>query len=76
MRKALAILENAGYVYALHGKGTFCSELAIHTKTSKNIAVVTIYLSDYIFPRVIQGIEKTYFNGAGSCRRKLLYGEE
>ena len=57
VRKALAILENAGYVYALHGKGTFCSELAIHTKTSKNIAVVTTYLSDYIFPRVIQGID-------------------
>ena len=31
VRKALAILENAGYVYALHGKGTFCSELPIHT---------------------------------------------
>lgn len=58
VRKALAILENQGYVYAQHGRGTFCSELAGHTHSSRNIAVVTTYLSDYIFPRVIQGIDE------------------
>lgn len=57
VRKAIALLENAGYVYAEHGRGTFCSELVKHTRTSKNIAVVMTYLSDYIFPRVIQGID-------------------
>lgn len=57
VRKALAILENEGYIYAEHGKGTFCSELVRHTKTSRNIAVVTTYLSDYIFPKVVQGID-------------------
>ena len=57
VRKALAILENEGYIYAVHGKGTFCSEMVRHSKTSRNIAVVTTYLSDYIFPRVIQGID-------------------
>ena len=30
----------------------------IKSKISKNIAVVTTYLSDYIFPRLIQGIEQ------------------
>lgn len=58
VRKAIALLENAGYAYAEHGRGTFCSELVRHTRTSKNIAVVTTYLSDYIFPRVIQGIDR------------------
>lgn len=58
VRKALSILENDGYIYAVHGKGTYCSELVRHTKTSRNIAVVTTYLSDYIFPRVIQGIDE------------------
>ena len=48
VRKALAILEHEGYIYAVHGKGTFCSEMGRHTKTSRNIAVVTTYLSDYI----------------------------
>ena len=57
VRTALLMLENAGYIYAEHGRGTFCSELVRHTRTSKNIAVVTTYLSDYIFPRVIQGID-------------------
>lgn len=58
VRKAFALLEREGYVYAVHGKGTFCSEMGPHTKTSRNIAVVTTYLSDYIFPAVIQGIDQ------------------
>lgn len=57
VRKALSILENAGYIYAEHGRGTFCSDMVHHSRHSKNIAVVTTYLSDYIFPRVIQGID-------------------
>ena len=32
--------------------------MARRTGETKNIAVVTTYLSDYIFPRVIQGIDK------------------
>ena len=58
VRKALQILQSEGYIYAEHGRGTFCSEMMRHTKKSKNIAVVTTYLSDYIFPRVIQGIDE------------------
>lgn len=58
VRKALQILQNEGYIYAEHGRGTFCSEMMRHTKQSRNIAVVTTYLSDYIFPRVIQGIDQ------------------
>lgn len=58
VRKALQILQNEGYIYAEHGRGTFCSEMARRTGETKNIAVVTTYLSDYIFPRVIQEIDK------------------
>ncbi len=57
VRKALSILENMGYIYAQHGKGTFCSELVHRNRNSRNIAVVITYPSDYIFPRVIQGID-------------------
>lgn len=56
VRKALSILEEEGYIVAVHGKGTFCTERALHKKESKNIAVITTYISDYIFPRLIQGI--------------------
>ena len=57
VRKALSLLEQEGYIEACHGKGTFCSEKMRHMKKSRNIAVVTTYISDYIFPRLIQGID-------------------
>ena len=58
VRKALSILIQEGYIVAEHGRGTFCSERMCHLKQSKNIAVITTYISDYIFPRLIQGMDK------------------
>ena len=58
VRKALGILEQQGYIEAFHGKGTYCSEQMRHRKISRNIAVVTTYISDYIFPRLIQGMDR------------------
>ena len=58
VRKALSILAQEGYIVAEHGRGTFCSERMCHLKQSKNIAVITTYISDYIFPRLIQGMDK------------------
>ncbi|MEE1442067.1 MAG: GntR family transcriptional regulator [Blautia sp.] len=58
VRKALSILSQEGYIVAEHGRGTFCSERMCHLKQSKNIAVITTYISDYIFPRLIQGMDK------------------
>ncbi len=60
VRKALEILSREGYVEAFHGKGTFCSEKMRHTTKSYNIAVVTTYISDYIFPRLIQGMDQVF----------------
>ena len=57
IRKALEELEHEGYIYAVHGSGRYISERTIHRKNSKNIAVVLTYLSDYIFPKVISGID-------------------
>lgn len=58
VRKALSILINEGYIEAEHGRGTFCSQRMGHLKNSRNVAVVTTYISDYIFPRLIQGMDK------------------
>lgn len=60
VRKALAMLENEGYIAPEHGRGTFCIDRkkAIGPMNSKNIAVITTYISDYIFPRVIAGIDE------------------
>ncbi len=57
IRKALSILESEGYVEAVHGKGTFCTERFTNKGNSHNVAVVTTYISDYIFPRLIKGID-------------------
>ena len=66
VRKALGILEQDGYVEAFHGRGTYCSENMRHIKNSKNIAVVTTYISDYIFPRLIQGMDNV-LSESGYC---------
>lgn len=71
VRKALQILQNEGYIYAEHGRGTFCSEMLRHTTPSKNIAVVTTYLSDYIFPRIVQGIDQVLTENGYSILLKI-----
>ncbi|MBO4911816.1 MAG: GntR family transcriptional regulator [Butyrivibrio sp.] len=57
IRKAISNLESEGFVYAVQGSGTFCSDASRFKKESKDIAVVMTYLSDYIFPKVISGID-------------------
>ena len=58
VRKALSILENEGLLEAIHGLGTFCTEKNKKQTSSHNIAVITTYISDYIFPRLIQGMDR------------------
>lgn len=58
VRKALMALEEEGFLYAKHGSGTFVKKRMVKKGHSKNIAVVSTYMSDYIFPRVIQGINQ------------------
>ena len=35
VRKALAVLDSEGYIYAEHGRGTFCRERVMHGKFQK-----------------------------------------
>lgn len=58
VRKAISKLTEEGLLYARHGSGTFVAERIHKRSGTKNIAVVTTYMSDYIFPRVIQGINQ------------------
>lgn len=57
VRKAISMLVNDGYLYTEHGKGTYCIDRSTKRRNSKNICVVTTYISEYIFPKVIQGID-------------------
>lgn len=57
VRIALMQLEKSGYIYKEQGKGTFCSTRDKHTK-KRTIAVIATYMSNYIFPSIIRGIEE------------------
>lgn len=61
IRLAIAKLVNEGYLVKQQGSGTFVSDYyKSNTKpiTTKTIGVITTYLSDYIFPSIIRGIEE------------------
>ena len=58
VRKAISELANQGYLVSIHGKGTFCRQHISQEKASRNIAVITTYISDYIFSDVIRGIDE------------------
>lgn len=57
VRRAIGILEKEGLVVRKQGSGTYVrkpSELLVPTRT---IGVVVTYISDYILPSIIRGIE-------------------
>ncbi len=66
VRLAIGDLVHEGWLYREQGAGTFCSGKKIQNKlpentsqntNTKNIGVITTYISDYIFPSIIKGIE-------------------
>jgi GntR family transcriptional regulator of arabinose operon len=69
IRQAVGDLVHEGLLYREQGAGTFCSykknqtieqtPSLIHPSNTngKNIGVITTYISDYIFPSIIKGIE-------------------
>ncbi|GAA0361750.1 GntR family transcriptional regulator [Bacillus horti] len=61
VRIAIGELVNEGWLYTEQGAGTFCadrsSRSASHQHEQKKIAIITTYISDYIFPSIIRGAE-------------------
>ena len=59
VRQAIGTLVNEGLLERKRGSGTFISfePESAHSRTN-NIAVITTYLNEYIFPGVIKGIDK------------------
>lgn len=57
VRQALTYLVQEGWIYKERGKGSFYSNKKSN-ETKKNVAVLTTYISDYIFPKIISGIEE------------------
>lgn len=57
VRQALMQLEKENFIYKEQGRGAFCN-YRNKSDTMKNIAVLTTYISNYIFPPIISGIEE------------------
>ena len=68
VRQAISNLKNDGVVYQVQGSGTYISNTkAVNSKNQsafKNVFVICTYIGEYIFPRIISGIEAT-LNGQG-----------
>ena len=67
VRQAIASLKNDGYVYQVQGSGTYVSterSLGRPQSAFKNVFIICTYISEYIFPRIVRGIEST-LNGTG-----------
>lgn len=60
VRQAIALLVNEGYLRKEKGSGTFVDNRYLTNKENKikTIGVITTYVSDYIFPSIIRGIEQ------------------
>lgn len=58
VRRALDLLEKEGRIARRQGSGSYLREKAEPQDLHKfSIAVVTTYISDYIFPGILQGVE-------------------
>ena len=60
VRKAILDLSNAGYLRSEKGSGTYVIndyQTKNAKRSNKTIGIITTYISDYIFPSIIRGIE-------------------
>lgn len=55
VRQALAMLRQDALVYSVRGSGSFVS-LTARRGSTRRIAVITTYFSEYIFPSILRGI--------------------
>ena len=59
IRHAIAILEEDGMLKRVRGSGTYVSDNAVTDRSNRNqIAIITTYVDSYIFPKMIQHLER------------------
>ncbi|MDS0524222.1 GntR family transcriptional regulator [Clostridium sp. SHJSY1] len=64
IRKAIGDLVSLEYVYRIQGSGIYLSDWAENSANltnTKNVAVLTTHISNYIFPDIIRGVEDTLY---------------
>lgn len=59
VRHALSVLEGEGIIESRQGSGNYISNLSLNKKrTSESVVIVSTYLNGYIFPKIIEGMER------------------
>lgn len=57
VRQAIGILEHEGITNRIQGSGTYVRSSAPRRTPTHNIAVITTYIGEYIFPDILSGID-------------------
>lgn len=70
VRQAIAILERDGLVYRRRGSGTYIGRMPRKQTAHLTVGVITTYITDYIFPSIIRGIESTL--SQNNCTMNLV----
>lgn len=58
VRQALALLEQEMLIERRQGSGTYVRETVSRKKRSWNVGVIATYISEYILPSILRGIEE------------------
>lgn len=58
VRQAIGMLEHEGLVIRVQGSGTYVRNASPRREPTRNIAVVTTYIGEYIFPAILHGIDQ------------------
>lgn len=75
VRQAISILENEGTVTRSRGSGTYISSVRSSRPETKTIGVITTYISDYIFPHIIQGIDSCLMEHGYTMQLGITYNK-
>ena len=57
VRQAMSLLEAEGLTQRVQGSGTYVRSRKVQREQTHNIAVVTTYIGEYIFPAILMGID-------------------
>lgn len=79
VRQAMSQLENEGLANRVRGSGTFVQTTSPARERTRNIAVVTTYIGEYIFPEILCGIDEVLgangYTSMLSATRNKVSGE-
>lgn len=57
VRQAMSLLEKEGLTIRVQGSGTYVRAEGRRRESTMNVAVVTTYIGEYIFPAILHGID-------------------